>query len=150
MKRMRYIFVALAALFTVSLALTSCELETSDNGKLDGFWHLERVDTLATGHSCDLSGQLLFWSVQMKLLSVTDRNYRLHSAFFRFEHTDAQLRLYEPRTDDRMNDDPLIEDVTAIAPFGVNSLDEKFAVEKLTNGEMVLRTDRLRLVFRKF
>ena len=96
MKKLRYIFVVLPAFLLLSLAFTSCELETSDNGKLDGFWHLERVDTLATGKSCDLSGQLLFWSVQMKLLNVSDKNYKLRSAFFRFEHANGTLRLYEP------------------------------------------------------
>ena len=32
--------------------LSSCEIETSQNGDLDGFWHLEQVDTLATGGTC--------------------------------------------------------------------------------------------------
>ena len=149
MKQLRYVIVMVVALLPLTL-LTSGELETSDNGKLDGFWHLERVDTLQTGNSCDLSGELLFWGVEMKLLSVTDRNYRLHSAFFRFEHSGDILRLYEPRTDDRMNDDPVIDNPSVIAPFGINSLDEKYSVEKLTSGEMVLRTEKLRLVFRKF
>ena len=150
MKKLKYIFVVLPAFLLLSLAFTSCELETSDNGKLDGFWHLERVDTLATGKSCDLSGQLLFWSVQMKLLNVSDKNYKLRSAFFRFEHANGTLRLYEPHEDDRMNADPAIEDISLIAPFGVNSLDEKYSVECLTGSEMVLRTEKLRLVFKRF
>lgn len=32
-----------------SALLNSCEVDSSDNGDLDGFWHLESVDTLATG-----------------------------------------------------------------------------------------------------
>jgi len=31
--------------FAIS-AMMSCEIETSGNGDLDGFWHLVRVDTL--------------------------------------------------------------------------------------------------------
>jgi hypothetical protein len=150
MKKLRYILIALPALLLLPLALTSCEMETSDNGKLDGFWHLERVDTLATGGTCDLSEQLLFWSVQAKLLGVSDRNYRLQSAFFRFEHANGTLRLYEPREDERMEGDPDITDTSLLAPFGINSLDETFSVERLTGSEMVLKTNALRLVFKRF
>ncbi len=48
MKRMIYLIAA------ISLVLSSCTLETSDNGDFDGFWHLERVDTLATGNYLNL------------------------------------------------------------------------------------------------
>lgn len=37
------------SLAVMMLTLSSCEVETSQNGDLDGFWHLEQVDTLATG-----------------------------------------------------------------------------------------------------
>ena len=33
---------------------SACTLETSDNGDLDGYWHLEQVDTLATGGKLNL------------------------------------------------------------------------------------------------
>ena len=52
---------AIAAILTTALTLASCELETSDNGKFDGFWHLERVDTLATGGSLNLQQKRIFW-----------------------------------------------------------------------------------------
>lgn len=45
----------------IGLLLTSCDIETSDNGDLDGYWHLVRVDTLATGVSSDLSETRVFW-----------------------------------------------------------------------------------------
>ena len=140
----------LPALLMLSLVLNSCELETSDNGKLDGFWHLERVDTLATGRSCDLSGQLLFWSVQMRLLGVSDKNYKLESVFFHFEHANGTLRIYDPHEDERMEGDPAIDDASVLAPYGINSLDETFNVERLTGSGMVLTTDELRLVFKRF
>ena len=45
---------ALSAI-AISMLLTACgiDFEGSDNGKLDGFWHLEKVDTLATGGVTD-------------------------------------------------------------------------------------------------
>ena len=44
MKR-KDIYTIIAAWLTAVLS-ASCEIETSDNGDLDGFWHLERVDTI--------------------------------------------------------------------------------------------------------
>lgn len=61
----------LVAVF-MSSCLMSCDLETSDNGKLDGFWHLERIDTLATGRALDMSGEKVFWSFQVNLLQLQE------------------------------------------------------------------------------
>ena len=55
---------AIAAILTTALALASCELETSDNGKFDGFWHLERVDTLATGGSLNLDPKSMAYAAR--------------------------------------------------------------------------------------
>ena len=55
-------------------SLSACEIETHDNGKLDGFWHLEKVDTIATGGVCDMSQQKVFWSVQAMIIEVSDRS----------------------------------------------------------------------------
>lgn len=129
---------------------TACDFETSDNGKLDGFWHLERVDTIATGGSCDLSDELLFWSVQMKILNLSDRNYVLNSVNMSFRHEADTLRVFSPLFDDRMNGDPVVTNPAVLAPFGINMLDEKFRVESLTGSRMVLQTDALRLVFKRF
>lgn len=41
--------IGVLSLAVMMLTLSSCEVETSQNGDLDGFWHLEQVDTLATG-----------------------------------------------------------------------------------------------------
>ena len=42
------------------MSLTSCEIETSENGDLDGYWHLEQVDTLATGGVCIIEINVYF------------------------------------------------------------------------------------------
>ena len=47
MKKLLYIFI-----FT--LAVAACEIHTSENGDLDGYWQLHKVDTLANGSSCDM------------------------------------------------------------------------------------------------
>ena len=46
---MRKIFLYIAMVPMLSLTLGGCSIEMSDNGELDGYWHLERVDTLSTG-----------------------------------------------------------------------------------------------------
>ncbi len=135
---------------TAALFLCSCELETSDNGNLDGFWHLERIDTLSTGGSCDTSSDLLFWSVQMRLLNVSDKNNVHTNLNMRFEHANGTLRVYDACRDDRMDGDPALDDAALLRPYGINSLDETFAVEQLTGSRMQLKGTALRLTFRKF
>lgn len=39
---------------------SACTIEMSDNGDLDGYWHLEQVDTLATGGKLNLSKERVF------------------------------------------------------------------------------------------
>ena len=94
MKRMIYLTAA------ISLVLSSCTLETSDNGDFDGFWHLERVDTLATGNYLDLSRERVFWGVQHKLIScasITPTNmYSFRGYYFRFEEKGDSLILHSP------------------------------------------------------
>ena len=78
----------------IVFGMCSCEMETSDNGDLDGFWHLESVDTLSTGGSCDLSEKRVFWGVQHKLISIT--HYELLGSrgdYARFEQTGDSLIL---------------------------------------------------------
>ncbi len=72
----------------IGLFLTSCDIETSDNGDLDGHWHLIRVDTLATGGSCNLSESRVFWGVQMRLIQAVDHDHDTghYGYLFNFEH----------------------------------------------------------------
>ena len=45
---------------------SACTIEMSDNGDLDGYWHLEQVDTLATGGKLNLSKERVFWGLHHK------------------------------------------------------------------------------------
>ena len=47
------------------------------------------------------------------------------------------------------NGDYQLDDVSLLSPFGMNSLDETFTIESIDGGKMVLRTEELRLYFRK-
>lgn len=146
---MRILLMPIFALFLIC-TFASCEIESSDNGALDGFWHLERVDTLATGGSSNLSDSLLFWSVQMRILNLSDKSNRYPAVNCRFSHYSDTLRVYSPYFDNRMNGDPAVTDPASLTPYGMDVLDETFLVERLTGSRMVLKSDVLRLVFKRF
>lgn len=143
-KIFRHIATAALALAT----LTACEIE-SHSSKLDGFWHLEQIDTLATGGIMDVSNEKLFWALQTKLLEVSDKA-TTSKIFFSFHHSDGTLFLFGPHYLNRPNGDPVVEDPSILAPFGINALEETFDVETLTGSKMTLKSQTLRLKFKKF
>lgn len=133
------------------MLLAGCDIETSDNGDLDGHWHLVQVDTLATSRSSDLSDTRVFWGVQMHLIQIVDHDHDTshYGYLFNFEHQGQTLRLYNAHKHDRAEGDPLVEDAEVLAPLGISSLDDLFTIEQLNSDKMVLRDDRLRLWFEK-
>ena len=145
----------IATLAIVSLA--SCEIETSDNGDFDSFWHLERVDTLATGGTCDLSKKRVFWGVQYKLISVYDTDKEgTFGYYLRFTQTRDKIVTKSPYKNNWHQDngedggDIPVDDPTQLAPYGINNLEEEFVKEKLNGGQMILRSKTLRLKFKRF
>ncbi|WP_455541575.1 lipocalin-like domain-containing protein, partial [Prevotella fusca] len=90
----------------MALLFSSCSLETDNEaGKLEGMWHLVRVETLATGASEDLSNQVIFWSFQAKLLELDDKTGMHNSYLYRFSIDNNQLTLSSPYQFDRENGD---------------------------------------------
>ncbi len=155
MKRMIYLIAA------ICLVVSSCTIETSDNGDFDGFWHLERVDTLATGNYLDLSRERVFWGVQHKLIScasITATNmYSFRGYYFRFEQTGDSLILHSPYKNnwhqdhgENGGDIPATVVNDSIRSYGINNLREAFYKEKLKGDKMMLRSKMLRLYFTKF
>ena len=75
MKRYRILPIAFVALIGIFLMVfSSCEMETSKNGNLDGYWHLESIDTLENGGTCDFSARKVFWGIEHKLILIRDLN----------------------------------------------------------------------------
>lgn len=145
----RHILYKVTAAVWLTISFPSCEIETSNNGKLDGYWHLNSVDTLSTGGTLDLSEETRFWAIQTDLLNVVDRGGTAGNFMFRFEHKDGKLRLYDPHKNAKLEGDPAVESADSLNPFGVNALDETFNVETLSNSRMILSTDTLCLHFNK-
>ena len=136
-------------LFAAFLLLTSCEIEFSNNGKLDGFWQMIAVDTLATQHTSDLKTSGRTWAFQGRLLEMRDTKGGFSDLYFSFEHRGDSLFLDSPYLSDRDVDDIKITDVNIVRPYGVNGLKEGFEIESLSNNKLILRSKTLRLMLRK-
>lgn len=136
-------------LFVAVLPFVSCELETSDNGDLDGFWHLVRIDTLATQGTCDMKQERIFWSFQKDLLKVDDKTGGNSSILLRFNRSGGNLTLSDPYIYDREAGDIKLDDVEPLRPFGINAITETFSVEGLSGSHMTIASPVLRLSFKK-
>lgn len=136
-------------LFAAFLLLTSCEIEFSNNGKLDGFWQMIAVDTLATQHTSDLKTSGRTWAFQGRLLEMRDTKGGYSDLYFSFEHRGDSLFLDSPYLSDRDVDDIKITDVNIVRPYGVKGLKEGFEIESLSNNKLILRSKTLRLLFKK-
>ena len=79
----------------VCTILVACDVETSDNGRLDGYWHLTGVDTLATSGHRDVSEETIFWAVQFDLIQLkgADRQGVGREFYARFDRQDGHLTL---------------------------------------------------------
>lgn len=146
MKRYTLLYIAMMTVF----GLASCDLETSDNDKLDGFWKLHAVDTLSTNGQRDMTNDGIFWSIQMKLLNVRDTKCNNEGYLFRFKHTGDSLIVSNPYVKNREIGDSAITDVTQLHPFGIHEITERFYIETLKSDQMTLQSRRLRLYFKKF
>lgn len=145
----QYLIFSISAFLVFSF--TSCELETSGNGDLDGFWHLVQVDTLQTGGVNDTSKELFFWSFQVNLLQLSDRSYQIPIYMARFNHENGQLKVTQPCLYNRDEGNEMVteENVKDISPYGLNALEETFRVEELSGSRMTLSNGTLRLYFKK-
>lgn len=140
-------------LLALGLMIVSCELETSSNGKLDGYWQMCQVDTLTTGGVTDTRESLIYWGIQGKLLQIrySENNVYLgEGLLFRFENDNSLLTLSSPVVHHLYETDEPIDDVELLKPYGIYRLEEKFTIEQLDDKYMILTNDVLRLHFRRY
>ena len=91
----------------------------------------------------------VYWAVQGAILEV--RNVETYEKImFRYNRENGILSLYDARYNNRDIGDEQITDVTILQPYGINKLEEFFAVEALSGSTMILRSDMLKLYFKKF
>lgn len=132
-----------------AVSLSSCDIETSDNGDLDGMWHLRAVDTIATGGTCDMTDNSIYWNVQTDLMVLEDKSDVYDDIVVRFTLANDTLRLYSPQLFYKADSGEL-DDIDKLKPYGLDSEDQSFAVERLDGSRMTLASETLRLYFKKF
>ena len=146
MKKLLYI------LFLPLILLTSCDMESSDNGELDAMWYLVKVDSVNNGASRDYRDKRIMWSFQGSLLQMnkTERFITSYMAYFKKEN--GYLKLSAPFLFDRVNGDAILTEdrLNEVRGFGINSLEESFHIESLNDEEMILKDDVLRLTFERY
>ena len=135
----------LVYILPLCLILAACEFHASENGDLDGFWQMTQIDTLETGSETDVREDLLFYSFYVHLMTAETPSY---TAYFRFTKSADSLILYSPTDGGRTDND--ITDISKLQPMGINRLREGFLIEGLTSDLMILKSQELRLHFRKY
>ena len=146
MRNMRKWFIMLSVLSL--FFLVGCTLETTDNGDLDGYWHLEHIESLSSQRSVDYGQARIFWSIQFKLLQLSDLHN--NTIIYNLVYDNNQLTLAEPYMSDRADGDTLVTDVEVLRPYGVNALQENMKVVSLQSDKMILESPILRLHFKKY
>lgn len=141
MKRLLYIYVV------IGMMITSCTLETTDNGKLDGMWLLTTVDTLSTGGSANVRESLITWSFQLKLMQLRHPSNRLT---FHFQHEGNQIILKDAVVDDRTLGDIPVTDVEIMRSVGLTQLQDTFTVNNLNSSNLDIANKQYRYRFRKY
>ena len=122
---------------------TSCDIEHIDNGKLDGLWKLQALDSLSNQVTVDMSRSNLSYAIQGNLL-------QLGRVYFRFDHQGDSLILHDPYVNSFDVSETLI-DISLVTTFGINNIPrEAFYVDELSRSKMVLRSEFLRLHFEKY
>lgn len=127
----------------LTLLLISCDYHYLDNGDLDGFWHIERIDTLGTGGSADLSKESRFWKIQGRLMELSRPNTFL---FYQQREDDSlhiRYHMYVYNGSKKM-------DTKRTALYGINSVEEHFKIVQLSSSTMLLRNEEIALHFKKY
>ena len=121
---------AIFIILTATTILCSCQKEDR-NGDLGGFWKImER--TVSNGVTTDTKEESLFWRVQLNLMKIA------HS-YARFQHTSDSLFVQF-----------IDHNGKGLENYGMYKREERFAVEHLDRNGMILKSDSVRIRFRKF
>ena len=139
----------LSILFAFILCLSACELETSHNGKLDGWWLLTAVDTLQTGGHANVEAQQCTWAFQGQLLELRDVPGQRGDYLLSFAQHGDDLLLSHPYLSARDSGDIAVQTPQPLHPYGIQTLSEQFLITAINRQRMVLTSASLRLYLRK-
>lgn len=147
---MRNILSKVFFLLTISTLAACSWFETDNAGDLEGMWHLRTVENVADRTSVDYSKQRIYWAFQKSLLQMDDKSGGAATLLWRFNHGGSTLTISSPYRYDRENGDEPLETTELLAPYFINNLEETFQIEHLGSGTMLLKSETVRMSFRKF
>ena len=139
----------LSILFAFMFCLSACELETSHNGKLDGWWLLTAVDTLQTGGHANVEAQQCTWAFQGCLLELRDVPGQRGDYLLSFAQHGDDLLISHPYLSARDSGDIAVQTPQPLHPYGIQALSEQFSIITIDRQHMVLTSASLRLYFRR-
>ena len=147
MKRIVYILSIVCLLM-----MTACDVETSDNGDLDGFWQMTEMHAayFSSMEGKDMRESGLTWSFQGKLLELRDATGHQQDIVMSFEHKGSELRVYNPYFVERDSGDIKVTNAIDLLPYGISNTDDTFQVLELSSDKMVLSNPMFMLSFRKY
>ena len=146
MRKVYFSIVCSIVAVACSLFFTACDMETSDNGNLDGLWQLTAVDTLSTKGHRDMRETNTSWNIQGKLLQLRKTNFIFVCHFSK----EGDILKLGPLFLNNHHDEPPVEDLFPVRPMGVNEKEERFSIVTLTSSTMTLQSATLKLSFRKY
>jgi hypothetical protein len=150
--------IFLLGILLLTTLMVGCDIETSNNGKLDGLWQVTEITYLGTNSRPDsvvaMKSQHIYWAFQNKLLSI--RGYeapqtKTTEIVTRFSHNADSLILRDFYFH-YVSLDSLVTDTHThiFNPIGVESNEAHFQVEQLTDNTLSLRSTYAKIALRKF
>lgn len=142
--------------FVIFAILSSCEMEMSSNGVLDGYWQMTEMQWKGCDRATDMRDSGVYWAVEFKLLEINSLKNKPgypRRYICRFEHTGETLRVFEPRVELHDISDTLVtaaSDKKELRESGLHDADVTYAIIQLTSDRMELKSDSVRMVFRKY
>lgn len=143
MKQILYILLA-------STLLTACELETSNNGNLDGNWQLRQMDNLSTGDITDMSHSYIYWAFENKLMQLRDIDDGNLKILYRFDRQGNNLTIHDPYLVVTKDELEPITNTEILLPFGITAPEDLFIIEKLNGKHFTIKNELYRLHFRRY
>ncbi len=146
MKRLIYVILAVIC---ITAGFSGCTLEMSDNGDLDGFWNLRQIDTLETRRTVNVKDERIYWSIQLNMIDVRFVDDKFKECVMKFEKSGDTITINTPCYFNHTDGDVPLTNADPLRPYGINSMNERFIIENLSSDKMTLKSETLRLFFRK-
>lgn len=116
----------------ITLGMASCR-KGSINGDLDGQWQIMEMEDLVTGETTPQ--QQLYYCLYLHTVNLTGAGLKPGNMTYEGKH----LILEFPLTP-----------VSQLKPWGIYASPTDFEIEHLTSSRLVMKSDRVRIHFRKY